>query len=70
MKLKLYLATVNISRRTYMSDHDDVFVKTHIVRASSGAEAIKKVTKYYDDQTDEYSVYYRVGGVEITEEIF
>lgn len=69
MKTNLYIATVTYRMSYYDSHDDEEFTKTHIVRAVTVDAAIAKATKYYENKTEQYSVYYRVIAVCVTEEI-
>lgn len=66
----LYLAEVDYSITHYMSDGDpDKREVTRLVEADSPEEAEDKVRKHFESKTSEYSVYYSVSGVDISEVI-
>ena len=64
----IYLAHCKVEITPYMNDS---YNENHIelVEAEDECEAGKKVTKFFEDKTDEYAIYYRVLNVEITEMI-
>lgn len=55
----LYLINCTVSISQYMGDTKKKEMN-HIVEAESERDAENKVSKYYDAQTNEFSVYYSV----------
>ena len=66
--MNLYLANVQYEVSHYMGE-DVQYNVSQLVKANSVEEAQEKVRKYYEDQTSEYSIYYRVEYVNIMDTI-
>jgi len=64
----LFLVEGEISITQYMGDTKKEKV-LRIVRADNADQAEEKFRKHFEDMTDEYSVYYSVGNMEVNEEI-
>lgn len=62
-----YVAKGSIKVRHYMQDDELTREDIRIVMAASVDDAREKYREYWNSQTDEYSVYYRVGHVTIEE---
>lgn len=54
----LYLVNGRIEISHYMRDDKEIESKTRLVDATTAQEAEQKFIKYFEDQTDEYTVYY------------
>ena len=65
----LYLVEGKVETTQYMSDNKEVESKIRLVEAISEKEAEEKYLKYFNDQTDEYSVYYWAWVDEVSEDI-
>jgi len=64
----LYIAFCRVTKTPY-ENKSETYVKTHLVEANDWNEARRKIEKHYDDQTDAYSVYYRVDIIDLEETI-
>lgn len=64
----LFLVEGEISITQYMGDTKKEKA-LRIVHADDANQAAQKFRKHFEDKTDEYSVYYSVGYMEVNEEI-
>lgn len=67
--MKLYLVKGRVVRASYMNNTDKAEWQSRVVWADSWEEACEKFTKHFEDNSDPYSVSYRVNSVEAHEEI-
>ena len=57
----LFLVRGYVTTTYYMvGDKEDKTIELRLVEADSEEEASTKFSKYFEDMTDEYSVYYKV----------
>ena len=57
----LFLVRGYVTTTYYMvDDKEDKTIELRLVEADSEEEASTKFSKYFEDMTDEYSVYYKV----------
>ncbi len=66
---KLFIAKIAVTKSYYMGD-DVTSDETRLVIADSEKEAEMKAEKYFEDKTDEYSVYYSANCYECNAVIF
>ncbi|NJL70661.1 MAG: hypothetical protein HC888_03100 [Candidatus Competibacteraceae bacterium] len=68
--MMLFFAQVKVEISCYMVDEDEhVEEWTHLVEAADEDEARRKVRKFYEAKSSEYSVYYSVQNIDISETI-
>ena len=64
-----FVVTGTIERTPYM-ESSKTFEKTHIVYAINEDDAEQKFVEHYRKKTSEYSVYYNVYSVDVSETLF
>lgn len=66
--MEYFLVKGEIRKRDYMGDATYIN-DTRLVKANNADEAYAKYTKYWEDKTSEYSVYYSAINIDVTETI-
>jgi hypothetical protein len=67
--MNTYLVTGTYYTTHYMADASVKHTFQHLVLAGSEVEAEEKIGAHYESKTEEYSVYYRLGCVNVNETI-
>ena len=64
-----YLVSGRVTITQYMCDTGKPVEHQRIVMATDPYQAAKKFERYWESRTDEYSIYYSVGGVQVFDTI-
>lgn len=67
--MRLFLVKGNVHFSEYMNERDKTLKEIRLVNADNKEQAEEKFKKFFNDKTEEYSVYYSCYDAEATEVI-